>query len=259
MSSTTQEDLRPAAPERKSEEELTIDRLIPEEEKDLLDEYNKLKASANRLFATADYDEAIRGYDKALASCPNYLDYEIAVLRSNIAACHLKLADWKAAIESATQALDSLDHMDPPSKSGEEAKVEEIDDNTAEKIEALLKGGRTHDEIRKLRAKALLRRAKARIELGGWAALQGADEDYRQLSQMNHLSSLDQQTVRKALSTLPPRLEEAKQKEMGEMMGKLKNLGNGILKPFGLSTDNFNFVKDENTGGYSMQFNQNKK
>lgn len=33
-------------------------------------------------------------------------------------------------------------------------------------------------------------------------------------------------------------------------------LGNGLLKPFGLSTENFNMVKDENTGGYSMNFAQ---
>jgi hypothetical protein len=36
-------------------------------------------------------------------------------------------------------------------------------------------------------------------------------------------------------------------------------LGNGLLKPFGLSTDNFNMVKDESTGGYNVQFNQTKK
>jgi len=58
----------------------------------------------------------------------------------------------------------------------------------------------------------------------------------------------------KALATLGPRVEEVKTKEMGEMMGKLKQLGNGILKPFGLSTDNFNMVKDEKTGGYSLSF-----
>jgi hypothetical protein len=64
--------------------------------------------------------------------------------------------------------------------------------------------------------------------------------------------------VDKALRTIPPKLEEAKTKEMGEMVGKLKQLGNGILKPFGLSTDNFNMVKDEKTGGYNLSFGQNR-
>ena len=66
----------------------------------------------------------------------------------------------------------------------------------------------------------------------------------------------DKKIVQEALVKLPPRIKQAQEKEMGEMMGKLKELGNGILKPFGLSTDMFNMVKDEKTGGYSMSFNQ---
>jgi hypothetical protein len=67
---------------------------------------------------------------------------------------------------------------------------------------------------------------------------------------------VDRKTVREALKTLPPRVGEAQKSEMGEVMGKLKELGNGILKPFGLSTDNFNMVKDDSTGGYSLSFQQ---
>ena len=73
---------------------------------------------------------------------------------------------------------------------------------------------------------------------------------------MTTLSPLDRKTVQKSMVEIAPKLDKAKQDEMAEMMGKLKGLGNSILSPFGLSTDNFQFVKDEKTGGYSMNFNQ---
>lgn len=246
-------------------------RFSPKEEASLLAESNKLKADANSLFAHGSFEEAVQTYDRALSSCPNYLEYELAVLHSNIAACHIKSEQWKEAIDSATKSIEALERIDPLPKPKESqgtgqgklqtqsapSAIEEIDDETAEKIEALEKSGRTRDDVQKIRVKAFLRRAKARSETGGWAALQGAYEDYTFLATVTNLSPLDKKTVQKSMAEIGPKLEDAKSKEMAEMMGKLKGLGNSILKPFGLSTNNFQFVKDENSGGYSMNFNQN--
>ncbi|KAF2401411.1 hypothetical protein EJ06DRAFT_452168, partial [Trichodelitschia bisporula] len=227
----------------------------------LLSQSNTLKSAATSAFAAADYPAAITGYERALAALPTTLDYDIAVLHANIAACHLKLAAWRETIDAATQALEELERVDPtPKKPAAEteaqAVVEEVTDEAAGRIDALAASGRTTEDVRKIRAKALLRRAKARSELGGWGELAGAEEDYKVLDGMANLTALDRATVRRELRTLKPRLEDAKQREMGDMMGKLKELGNGILKPFGLSTDNFNMVQDETTGGYNLQFNQ---
>ena len=250
-----------------------VERFSPEEEATLLAESNSIKGSANQLFGKGSFENAIQTYDKALSSCPNYLDYEIAVLRSNVAACHLKLQEWKEAVESATKGVECLERLEPlPSprkpkakgEDGEEAEgdagaVEEVDEDVEERIENLRQSGRTLDEVRKLQVKLLMRRAKARTEQGGWASLQGADEDYRTLlipSMLPFLSPTDRRQVVDAAQKLAPSLNEAKEREMAEMMDKLKGLGNSILKPFGLSTNNFQFVKDEKTGGYSMNFNQ---
>src|SRR5438045_2691542 len=78
----------------------------------LLTESNDYKAQANQLFASSKYSEAISTYEKAISACPNYLDYELAVLRSNIAACHVQLGHWKAAVKSATTSLEALNRLD---------------------------------------------------------------------------------------------------------------------------------------------------
>lgn len=46
------------------------------------------------------------------------------------------------------------------------------------------------------------------------------------------------------------------EQEVKKMMGDLKDLGNKFLGWFGLSTDNFKFDKDPNSGSYSMRFEQ---
>ncbi|KAL7944296.1 hypothetical protein V8C42DRAFT_326402 [Trichoderma barbatum] len=279
-------DTKEVSQKEKPDDEPEVVRFSPEEEAALLKESHAIKADANSLFTNKDYDNALSRYNDAIASCPNYLHYERAVIQSNIAACHLKTEQWKEAIKAASDAIDGLAKLDTESSpndpkadtkdnesNNQEANTNEEDDDVEEEIvssgaarsapmpapeptpEQIALETRKADVLR-IRTKALLRRARARSEAGGWSNLAGAEEDYRTLSQMPGLTPADQRTVRTQLKALPPRTKAAQDAEMSEMWGKLRNLGDGILKPFGLSTNNFQMVKDEKTGGYSMNFTQ---
>jgi tetratricopeptide (TPR) repeat protein len=153
----------------------------------LLNESNKKKTTANELFGKTEFQDALDTYDAAVAICPNYLDYEVAVLKSNIAACYLKMEDWKDAVKAASAALDGLDKLQGKNIEGKEEGKGEVKEDGEEEMEEIISEGATKAEdtsekgkreadIERIRAKALMRRARARSEIGGWSTLQGAED-----------------------------------------------------------------------------------
>ncbi|OWF41049.1 tetratricopeptide repeat protein 1-like [Mizuhopecten yessoensis] len=98
--------------------------------------------------------------------------------------------------------------------------------------------------------KALLRRAEL---YEGEDKLDEALVDYQKVLELDP----SQHSARAACMRLPDQIKERNEKMKEEMLGKLKDLGNMILKPFGLSTENFKLNQDPNTGGYSVNFAQN--
>lgn len=245
----------------KEDEEEKIEKFSPEEEavsfthssnlvnissntpKSLLAEASADKAEANALFASSKYEAAITKYDEAVAVCPNYLDYDLAVLRSNISACHLKLEQWKDAISSATAALDDLDKIEREAALEQERREKERDEEEDVEEEIVSSGAskaapapvgaddseeaarkKRQEDVLRIRAKALMRRARARSEEGGWQNLAGAEEDYKALSKMTNLAPADRKIVQTQLRVLPPRTKAAQEKETAEMWGKLKDV-----------------------------------
>ncbi|XP_073970355.1 tetratricopeptide repeat protein 1-like [Rhodnius prolixus] len=96
--------------------------------------------------------------------------------------------------------------------------------------------------------KALMRRAQLYEKTD---KLDEALADYKRILE---LDSTHKEAVM-ANMRLPPLINERNEKLKTEMLGKLKDLGNMVLKPFGLSTNNFQMVPNE-SGGYSISFKQ---
>ncbi|XP_043938220.1 tetratricopeptide repeat protein 1 [Protopterus annectens] len=98
--------------------------------------------------------------------------------------------------------------------------------------------------------RAILRRAELYEKT---EKLDEALEDYKTVLEKD--ASVHQ--AREACMRLPRQIEERNERLKQEMMGKLKDLGNLLLKPFGLSTDNFHVNQDSASGSYSVNFVQN--
>ncbi|CAH8476881.1 unnamed protein product [Heterobilharzia americana] len=101
------------------------------------------------------------------------------------------------------------------------------------------------DYVKCLERRATLLESKDRLT--------DAFEDYKKLLQLDP----GNQRARHACATLPERIQIQNEKMKEEMLGQLKQLGNLILKPFGLSTNNFKVQKNPDSEGYSINFVQN--
>lgn len=98
--------------------------------------------------------------------------------------------------------------------------------------------------------KAILRRAQLHQRLDN---LERCLEDYKRILELDK----ENMEARRACATLPAEIEQKNEKLKQEMFGKLKELGNLCLRPFGLSTENFKVVQDPQSGGYSVNFQNN--
>ncbi|KAM9847232.1 tetratricopeptide repeat protein 1 isoform 2-T3 [Aulostomus maculatus] len=98
--------------------------------------------------------------------------------------------------------------------------------------------------------RALLRRAELYEQT---EKLDEALEDYRKVLERDP----NQTSARQACVRLPSQIQERNEKLKEEMLSKLKDLGNTILRPFGLSTNNFQVTQDTASGSYSINFVQN--
>ncbi|XP_061658435.1 tetratricopeptide repeat protein 1 [Syngnathoides biaculeatus] len=160
--------------------------------------------------------------------------------------CHFKSGDWSTAEQSYTQALRLC-----PRSFGQERAVlfsnraaarlhmERKDDGIADCSRAL--------ELNPDYVKALLRRAELYEQT---EQLEKALDDYQKVLERDPT----QAGARQACARLPQQIHEKNEKLKEEMLGKLKELGNMVLRPFGLSTNNFQVNQDADTGSYSINF-----
>ncbi|XP_039254582.2 uncharacterized protein LOC120331552 [Styela clava] len=103
-------------------------------------------------------------------------------------------------------------------------------------------------ELHSTYVKAILRRAQLYEKLEKY---EEALKDYERLLEID--PSLH--SARSACLRIPGEIEKRNEKLKAQMMSSLKDLGNMFLRPFGLSTNNFQLQQDPGTGSYNIQFN----
>ncbi|XP_027202035.2 tetratricopeptide repeat protein 1-like [Dermatophagoides pteronyssinus] len=193
---------------------------IANEDPDRKQKIIDLKLEGNQQFKLGNYEESIRFYLDSLDLCTEQNDdnNDNDNDRQTIVILYSNLAAAKDHLQLYDEAIEYCD------------KALAINDS---------------------HSKAIIRRAQLYRKLD---KLDESMADYKRFVELNP----DDKSILPIIHELQCQIDERNEKLKAEMLSKLKDLGNVVLKPFGLSTDNFKLVKNPETGGYSVDFQKNQ-
>ncbi|KFM58684.1 Tetratricopeptide repeat protein 1, partial [Stegodyphus mimosarum] len=193
----------------------------------------------------SEADEVLELDEEAMAECHKDLSddkleklkEEAVVLKNNGNEC-FKKSDYEEAVRLYTTALNTCPLKYQSERSILYANRAAAKINLEKNEEAILDCNKAL-ELNPSYLKALLRRASLYRKMD---RLDNSLEDYQKVLELDRNNA----EARQACAVLPAEIAERNEKLKNEMFGKLKELGNICLRPFGLSTDNFKVVKDPN-------------
>jgi len=222
-----------------------------------------LKQDGNKHFSAKDFSAASDFYSQAILSLEDVKkkDIEAATPAPAPRPTIPSVADAEAATENIIKDFDASLSLTPS------VSVEDVWSAEERMLLAQCYANRGACSAHHGDNDAVIEDSKRAIQLEGTytkarvrkAQAHEAKEAYgdalEEWSQVLTISPNHQQAIA-AKRRLPPLVAEEEERMKTEMMGKLKDMGNSLLGHFGLSTDNFKFEKDPNTGSYNIGFQQ---
>ncbi|XP_068565411.1 tetratricopeptide repeat protein 1 [Cebidichthys violaceus] len=235
--------------DRLQEEEEQGNRLQKEEQGDRLQEDSDLEMKEENSQEVEFDDDYLKEVEKELTEEEKESRRQQSLTLKEKGNGQFKAGDWLEAERSYTDAL----VLCPVCFSRERAMV--FSNRAAARLHLDLKDKAILDCTRAIElnpdyVRALLRRAELHEQTD---KLDEALEDYKKVLDLDQ----NQTTARQACMRLPHQIHERNERLKEEMMSKLKDLGNLVLRPFGLSTSNFQVNQDSDSGSYSINFVQN--
>lgn len=233
-------------------------------------EADSLKKQGNDFFKNGSYEEAHDMYSKAIDACPDALsaeeilrqrdEFEEAERAKAVSRQRLRQEELQKAPKEGKKGGTEEEFQKPSKfKLPEQPNGEKLAVFYCNKAAALIQMDKFEEAIKDCDVAILLNPSYVKAYVRRSSAHEKSESTELALEDAKFALSLDPSNaaLKKSVARLKKIEDERLEKLKEETMGKLKDLGNSLLGNFGLSLDNFQAVKDPNSGSYSISFNQN--